>query len=216
MIRVIAFHGNPGRPEDWSLIRSYAQNIEWIDAGDKFVVEDPAQTIFIGHSWGCYRILKLLPQFSVRKAILLTPYLVQERPLSGLAVFLLQNSLVKDFLIKGNHRKAWESFFNDLLWPETFQQRKEYIDVKKFLQDTASWQMAVRNKIAMQKNPWTPKDITKTPLKAFFGKEDKVSNFDLQSAVLKQYPRCEIQVIEKTGHSLIWSQAQQMAEEIFR
>lgn len=214
MIQVVAFHGNPAQPSDWKSVRSYLPQVQWTDAGNSVEVIDPSQTIFVGHSWGCYRILKLLPQIPVKKAVLVAPYLVQERPLSGLAIFLLQKSFLKNFLIEGNHRKTWESFMMDLFYPEELNQRKEYLEVKKFLQNPESWHLAVKNKIAMQLNPLRSEDICKVPLKSFFGTEDKISSFEPQSSVLNNYPHSQIQKIEKGGHGLIWSHAQLIAEEI--
>ena len=99
MKTIIALHGNPGHPEDWDLLKQAlgqdfnllavdAQSEEWI----RLLTQDTSKKVLIGHSWGCYRILKALPKYEqyVEQVLLVAPYIRPERELPGLAKGLLK------------------------------------------------------------------------------------------------------------------------------
>lgn len=214
MKTIIALHGNPGHPEDWDLLKHSlgkdynllavdAQSEEWI----RLLTESPSKKILIGHSWGCYRILKSLPKYEqyIEQVILVTPYIKPERELPGLAKGLLKLPVLGDKLIQSSHAKTKDTFFTDLIHPLKADSLPYLKKVQERLQDWKLWQKTAFNKIKMQDNPWTSKDICKVPVTVIFGKEDKISQESVQLEIIKQYPSHKVVHLEKAGHGLLWS-----------
>nr|BFD60675.1 hypothetical protein CKG001_27820 [Bdellovibrio sp. CKG001] len=214
MKTIIALHGNPGHPEDWDLLKQAlgqdfnllavdAQSEEWI----RLLTQDTSKKILIGHSWGCYRILKALPKYEqyVEQVLLVTPYIRPERELPGLAKGLLKLPVLGDKLIQSSHAKAKDSFFADLIHPLKSDALPYLKKVQDRLQDWKLWQKTAFNKIKMQDNPWSTRDVCKVPVTAIFGKDDKISQESVQLEIIKQYPAHKIIHLEKAGHGLLWS-----------
>lgn len=214
MKTIIALHGNPGHPEDWDLLKQAlgqdfnllavdAQSEEWI----RLLTQDTSKKVLIGHSWGCYRILKALPKYEqyVEQVLLVAPYIRPERELPGLAKGLLKLPVLGDKLIQSSHAKAKDSFFADLIYPLKSDALPYLKKVQDRLQDWKLWQKTAFNKIKMQDNPWSTSDVCKVPVTAIFGKDDKISQESVQLEIIKQYPSHKIIHLEKAGHGLLWS-----------
>ncbi|UXR64476.1 alpha/beta fold hydrolase [Bdellovibrio bacteriovorus] len=214
MKTIIALHGNPGHPEDWDLLKNAlgkdynllavdAQSEEWI----RLLTQDTSKKILIGHSWGGYRILKSLPKYEqyIEQVILVTPYIKPERELPGLAKGLLKLPVLGDKLIQSSHAKTKDSFFADLIYPLKSDSLPYLKKVQDRLQDWKLWQKTAFNKIKMQDNPWTSKDVCNVPVTVIFGKEDKISQEAVQMEIIKQYPSHKVVHLEKAGHGLLWS-----------
>lgn len=214
MKTIIALHGNPGHPEDWDLLKQAlgqdfnllavdAQSEEWI----RLLTQDTSKKVLIGHSWGCYRILKALPKYEqyVEQVLLVAPYIRPERELPGLAKGLLKLPVLGDKLIQSSHAKAKDSFFADLIYPLKSDALPYLKKVQDRLQDWKLWQKTAFNKIKMQDNPWSTSDVCKVPVTAVFGKDDKISQESVQLEIIKQYPSHKIIHLEKAGHGLLWS-----------
>lgn len=215
MKTIIALHGNPGHPDDWSLLQKSlpagtpafhavdATQDDWIF----LLTQDSTKKILIGHSWGAYRILKKLPEYCdyVEKVILINPYVAVERPLSGPVQALLQTPILGDFLLKGNHKKNHESFFEDLIDPLSKTDIPYLQKVQERLSDWILWKKTALNKILMQNNPWKSEDLCGVPVVAVYGEQDKISSLPVQEEILKQYPNYKKIMIPNAGHGLIWS-----------
>lgn len=215
MKTIIALHGNPGHPDDWNLVKKVlpaneyllqavnADNDEWM----QILTKDKSKKILLGHSWGCYRILKNLSKIQdyVEQVILVNPYIKPERELSGFAQILLKLPVLGDKLIKSSHASSKDAFQADLFYPLQLEQLFYLNTVKDRLQDWKLWQKTAFNKIRMQKNPWTAEDICNIPITVLYGRKDKISQETFQNEILKQYPFLKIVQLDNAGHSLLWS-----------
>lgn len=215
MKTIIALHGNPGHPEDWTILKNNlpadkynfvavdAYSDEWL----KLLKQDSSKKILIGHSWGCYRILKniLAHENYIDQVVLITPYIKPERNLSGLARLLLKMPILGDKLIKTNHEKSKNSFLLDLIYPLKINEIPYIHEVEKRLKDWNIWKKTALAKIQMQEQPWTEADICNIPITTLYANEDKISQESVQNEIIKKYPSHEIIRIEKAGHSLLLS-----------
>lgn len=215
MKTIIALHGNPGHPDDWNLLAKNldsaaykliavsADSDEWIG----LLTKDAEKKILLGHSWGCYRILKNLPRYQnyVEQVVLVAPYIKPERALSPVAEVLLKIPVLGDKLIQGNHAKSKDSFFADLIHPLRGHEFSYLQTVKERLQDWKLWQKTAFNKMKMQKSPWSVKDVCNVPITAVFGADDKISQESFQTEILKNYPQFHSVRVNGAGHGLLWS-----------
>lgn len=220
MKTIIALHGNPGHPADWKLLQQKlnpneykliavnADQDDWI----QILTQDSSKKILLGHSWGAYRILKELPRLQsyVEQAILVTPYIKPERPLSSLAATLISLPMVGEKLIQSSHAKSKDSFYADLIHPLKEGDLPYLNQVRETLQDWRLWQKTAFNKIKMQKEPWTTADLCQVPITVLYGTEDKISNQQLQSELIAQYPAHRVIQVAKAGHGLLWSHPEEI------
>ncbi|KHD87765.1 MAG: AMP-ligase [Bdellovibrio sp. ArHS] len=221
MKTIIALHGNPGHPEDWTLLQEAVQPLgytlhavkadsdEWLS----LLTRDSSKKILLGHSWGGYRILKTLPAYEkyVEQVILVTPYLKPEREISGVAGALLKLPILGDALIKSNFAKSKDAFLQDLFHPWSLADHP-YLQKITARFDWRLWQETAFNKLKMQNNPWTPQDVVKTPVTVVYGSEDKITDESIQNQIVTQYPAHKIIKTAKAGHSLLWSHIQNILE----
>ncbi|KYG60377.1 AMP-ligase [Bdellovibrio bacteriovorus] len=217
MKTIIALHGNPGHPEDWTLLKEAVQPLgynlhavkadsdEWLN----LLTQDSSKKILLGHSWGGYRILKTLPAYEkyVEQVILVTPYLKPEREISPIAGALLKLPVLGDALIKSNFAKSKDSFLKDLFHPWSLADHP-YLQKITERFDWNLWQKTAFNKMKMQDNPWTSKDVVKTPVTVVYGSDDKITDESIQNQIVTQYPAHKIVKTAKAGHSLLWSHIQ--------
>ncbi len=221
MKTIIALHGNPGHTSDWDLLKKQLPTLEAFDPGDgawiKRVQQGNDKKILIGHSWGTYKILKALPQVKnhIEKVILVAPYVKTERPLSFLASLLLRTPWLGSKLIQGNHRKAKAPFLRDLAFPASIEE-KVFASVQTRMQDWMHWQKAAARKIAMQQDPLLPSEACETPLVILVAEQDRLSQWETQKDLFKNYPHCEIKIIPHAGHALPWLQPELIAAEALR
>ncbi|WP_413560580.1 alpha/beta fold hydrolase [Bdellovibrio sp. HCB209] len=220
MKHIIALHGNPGAPQDWSLLKNHAADIKAVDAySDQWmsdVLQSPNKVILLGHSWGAYRILKALPALAanVEKVVLIAPYVNIERPLSGIAQLLLNTPFIGDMLIQSNHKKSKDSFLDDLIYPFKVEGLAYYQEIEGRLQDWQAWQKTAMVKMQMQSNPLNASDVCQVPIEVFYGSDDKISNADFQNQILSKYPKINIHHLQNTGHGLLWSHPELISKEL--
>ncbi|AFY02756.1 alpha/beta fold hydrolase [Bdellovibrio bacteriovorus] len=218
MKTIIALHGNPGHPEDWSLLQKSldpnayrllaveADSEEWI----RLLTQDKSKKILLGHSWGGYRILKSLPKYQdyVEQVVLVTPYIKPERPLSAVAKGLLQLPVLGDKLIQSSHTKSKDGFFADLIHPLKADALPYLAKVQERLQDWKLWQKTVSNKMKMEAHPWSAGDVCKVPVTVIYGRQDKISQDQAQNEIVSKYPSHKIVHVDNAGHGLLWSHVQ--------
>lgn len=217
MKTILALHGNPGAPEDWNILSSalsgkpyklipvQADTDDWLQT----LTQTQDKKILIGHSWGAYRILKLLPKYQscIDQVILITPYIKPEREISSTAQMLLKFPSLGNTLLKSNHRKAKEDFFSNLIHPLQRTSLPYLNTVYERLQSWELWKKTAFNKIKMQTDPWTKKDICSIPITVFYGKNDKISDQSEQHKILHHYPHLKTVLLDNAGHGLLWSHA---------
>lgn len=214
MTKVYALHGNPGSPKDWEVLANHlpkefelvsidAHSDDWI----KQLLSELNPVILIGHSYGCYRILKGLPavKSKIAKVILICPYIAPERSLSLLSTILLKTPILGTLLIKANHSKTWEPFFESLIHPQEKTQLPYYTEIRDRLSNWKTWEKTVFKKIEMQENPWSIKDICNVKLEILFGDKDLISTEEKQMTLLSKYPNYKKHNCENAGHGLLWS-----------
>ncbi len=220
MKTILALHGNPGAPQDWTLLKNHAATIKAVDAySDDWIREVQQSTekvILLGHSWGAYRILKALPAIAsrVEKVVLLAPYVNIERPLSGVARALLKTPFIGEKLIQGNHKKSKDGFLNDLIYPFKVEGLPYYKEIESRLQHWQMWQKTAFVKMQMQASPLTKADISQIPITVIYGSDDKISSSDSQNEILKQYPNITIKHLENAGHGMLWSHPEMISKEL--
>ncbi len=224
MKTILALHGNPGHPDDWgvlqknlppdkyNLIPISSENTDWL----KILTKDKTKKILLGHSWGCYKILKSLSQYQeyVDHVILITPYIKPERELPSLAKVLLKLPVLGDSLIKSSHAKTKDGFFKDLIHPLTLESHGYLKTVQERLQDWKLWQKTAFNKMKMQESPWTPQDLCQIPITVIYGNDDKISQESQQNAIVKQYPHHKIVRLRGAGHGLLWSHPSEILQTL--
>lgn len=223
MKTIIALHGNPGHPDDWTMLKQAieplgyslhavnADSNEWLH----LLEQDSSKKILLGHSWGCYRILKTLPAYEkyIEKVILLAPYLKPEREISPLASKLLKLPIFGDMLIKGNFKKSKDAFLEGLFYPLSAKSLP-YLEKVIAHTDWHLWKKTAFNKIDMQNNPWTAKDIVSLPITVIYGDEDRVTEESVQNQIITQYPTHKVIRTAKAGHSLLWSHIDTIIEAL--
>ncbi len=225
MKTIIALHGNPGSPADWNILQAHLSSSQHkLIAADAFseswkneVRKGSHKKILIGHSWGAYRILKNLKELAghVEKVILVAPYIKPERELSGLASALLRTPGIGNILIKSNHKKTKDIFFNELIYPSKISDCTYFKTLKEQLDDWKIWKRTVANKLAMQENPWAPADITdQIPITVLYGELDKITSANIQNIILTKYSQVQAKTIPSTGHGLLWSHPEKIGAEL--
>lgn len=217
MIHIFALHGNPGHPDDWSILdkalpsQQYrmhavsADNDDWL----QLLTRDTSKKILIGHSWGAYRLLKILPHYKdyVSQVILVNPYIIPERKLSVLTQVLLRTPIIGRALLKSNHKKMKHSFLVDVLHPLKIESVPYFKQIQNRLEDWTVWEKTAFKKIDMQSAPWTKDDICDVPITVLYGTEDRISKDSLQTEIIRQYPLHKIIHLENAGHGILWSHA---------
>lgn len=225
-MKIYTFHGNPGSASDWENLKSLTPpEFSYIDLTydqsypDQLtrLSQEKCPFILAGHSYGCYEILKLLPMLRLAErhhALLISPYVTPERALSGFVCSLLETPWIGTKLIHGNHKKSWEKFLSDLIYPESLNDRVSYPKIKEFLSSTRVWEQTVHLKIQMQKNPLdvnkprkdnTLNESDPTQLTIHWGEQDRISNKALQLGVFNTYKKKQIISHPHGGHGLLWS-----------
>lgn len=224
-MKVFAVHGNPGSPNDWDVLRSSleqrghtlvaadAQDDRWLQS----VRGETQPVALIGHSWGCYRILKSLPQIKdhVARVILVNPTLQVETPLSGLAATLISLPLLGDLLIKSSHRKAFPEFIEKMIHPRHLRDlapARESLD--RLRTDWKRWGTAARLKLEQQTNPLGSGDSSPINGWALFGSKDLVVSSEFQEAVLKYFPGIRTEHVPDEGHALLWTHPELIIEKL--
>lgn len=220
-MKIIALHGNPGASSDWDV---FAQNLPpgyeltAVDAySDDWVTEikkSKEKCILIGHSWGCYRILSKLPlvQEAIARIILVNPYVVPENPVSGLAEKIIQLPFLGDKILQLSHQKSVDSFFQNLIYPDSKSSQAKYGDIEKNLKKFSTWKQAALFKIKMQKAPLQDLSSLSTEAVVIWGNEDRIGAKSIQIPFLQKNPNIKIKYIDNSGHNSIWSDVQKINE----
>lgn len=223
MKTILALHGNPGHPEDWNLLKKIlpaGYDLVTIDPHDdnwtSLLTKTPDKKILLGHSWGCYRVLKALKPFasSIEKAILVAPYVKPEKEISGFAQTLLRLPVLGDVLLKSNHAKSKDSFFAELIHPLKSQDDSYLEIVNGRLQEWHLWKKTAFQKMAMQAHPWAAADVSDVPVTVIYGAKDKISSRKEQGEIFRNYPHKTEVEIHDAGHGLIWSHAREIVKAL--
>lgn len=225
-MKIYTFHGNPGSVSDWENLKSVTPNeFSFINLTYdrnypdqlEHLFQEKSPFVLLGHSYGCYQILKILPKLvrtAKHQALLINPYVTPERALSGIACSLLEAPWVGTKLIHGNHKKSWEKFFLDLIYPESPNDRSDYRSTKEFLSSPKVWEQTVQRKIQMQKSPLTQDEITDTQLIIHWGEQDRISNKEPQFEILNAYKNKQLIFHPQGGHGLLWSHSHLIVNSI--
>lgn len=220
-MKIIALHGNPGTPGDWDVLaRSLPQGFEltavdsYSDAWVEEVQKSKEKCILIGHSWGCYRILSKLSilQGHVARILLVNPYVVPENPVSGLAQKIIQLPFLGDKILQLSHQKAVDSFFQNLIYPDSKTSQPKYAEIEKNLKKFSTWKQAALFKIKMQKAPLQDLSHLSVETVVIWGNEDRIGSQSVQIPFLQKNPNIKIKYIDNAGHNSIWSGVQNITE----
>lgn len=222
--KIYALHGNAGTTLDWSFLKESfpserydfltvdAYQTNWI----KEVLEETEKVFLLGHSWGCYQILKNIRslQHKVERVYLINPYIQQERPLGKAAHMLLNLPVLGTKLIENNHKKNYELFLTNVLYPQKISDNSLFQEKLKILSNSEEWQKAIEGKRIQSQNPITSQDSSEVQGFAYFGSNDQVMNNQLQIEALKIFPYIHIKTIQNGGHGLLWSHCEFLEKEI--
>lgn len=216
MIKIYAFHGNPGHPDDWKKLSETLdpQKFELV-AVDLYSVDWLAQlegkqdqeTILLGHSWGCYQILHCLPKLklNIKKIILCAPYVHIEKPVTLISRLLLAIPLLGNYLIRNNHSRSYKQFVTDLVHPASISDNPYFSQILRRMADWKFWKKVVKFKLAMQAEPLKNLSSIRAPTFALFGSDDKIASKEAQMRIIAFLENCVTQVIAHAGHGLIWT-----------
>lgn len=222
---VFALHGNPGSPRDWDEVfcKLDPKKFETI-AVDSFsdgwvhdIRRQSGKVILIGHSWGCYRILKKLASLHdrVEKVILVNPTLDVEHPLSSLASLLMRAPVLGDILIKSSHRKAFPEFVEKMIHPASIDKLPPaQKSLERLSSDWMLWKIAALNKLKQQSAPLTPSHSCPVPGWILFGDKDLVVSAQKQRRALSFFSGFQEQTVAGAGHALLWTHADLVAEKV--
>lgn len=222
---VFALHGNPGSPRDWDdvfakLDRSRFEPIAVDAFSDAWVHEVRAKqskVILMGHSWGCYRLLKKLASLHdrVEKVILVNPTLEVEHPLSSAAALLLRIPVVGDTLIKSSHRKAFPDFVLKMIHPSPLESLPSALkSLERLRADWRLWSLAAANKLKQQGAPLTPSHSCPVPGTVFFGEKDQVVTPERQRRALAYFSGFQETTVAGEGHALLWTRPELIVQAI--
>lgn len=238
MVHIFAFHGNPGQPQDWNNLRQtlsqtntesnlltpHLDDSSWI----KEFEAASSPVILIGHSYGCYHLLKHLQHFDthqlkkVEKVILVNPYVFPERTLSGLVCALLQAPILGPWLMKSNHKKSHAAFFQTLIHPFQKSATPIYLEVEKNIANPETWVRTIQRKIAMQADPlslpnlqtWFQQIPSTVEFHVLWGEQDQISTESAQAPMWSPHPRIKVTRLADSGHGILWSHPKAIAEII--
>lgn len=215
MNKIIALHGNPGHPEDWSEVKRLlppGNELLALDAYDPGLVKKlqslTGPFILLGSSAGSYTIMRHLPLIAdkVSGIVFVTPYFSSEKPLSGLAKTLLGIPVLGGKLIESSKRKSVVGFLEHMIEPQKITDHPYYPKFLERLQRTDLWAKTVRRKIDAENYPLRISPAAYSiPVIALWGKEDKTSVPVRQSSYLRAFSRVENREIVRGGHALLWS-----------
>ena len=225
MMRVYFLHGNPGHPSDGDLFKSFlSPNADFIavDAySDEWVLDiqnSSSRVMVVAHSWGCYRLMSLmnLIESKVERVFLINPYLRNESALSNVAKGLLSVPLVGDILVKMNHKKNYEDYFRNMIYPDELADasngKKHYVHKLNLLSDPNTWYKAIKAKKLQQEKPL---DLKSGVLGYYYmGLQDKAMNLDIQKLEIEKFRYLKPRWLSKSGHGALWTDAQLIAEDI--
>ncbi len=221
MNEIFFLHGNPGHKNDWDSVVSLLPKDLKINLADAYsdqwiqqIMNASEKVIVVAHSWGCYRLLKNIKHIEqkIERVFLINPYLVQEKPLSPVAKFLLNLPVLGEKLIEANHKKSYLKFLEDMIYPQVVDNNSYFTKKKELLADSECWKKAVAGKISQQNNPLT--ESSRVIGHAYIGLKDKTLNHSLQNSALDQFLYVQKTEVAEAGHGLLWSHPEIIVNDI--
>ena len=221
MSQIYFLHGNPGHTSDWDIlieklpkdlsinkVDSYSD--KWIDD----IKNTSGKVLVVAHSWGCYRLLSHIKQIEhkIERIFLINPYLIQEKPLSSVAQFLMSMPKIGNSLLEANHKKSYATFVEEMIYPQSIKDNLYYNKKMELLSDLESWKKAVVGKQMQQKSPIA--HDSKVLGFAYIGGQDKTLNHNTQNAALKKFTYIKQNEIKDGGHGILWSHPEIIARDI--
>lgn len=215
MKTIIALHGNPGSPSDFSRVQDLLDKASFqilsespdSDTWIAKLTQTSDRKIIVAHSWGAYAVLKKAKAYQqyIQKIILVCPYLVPEKEISPVAAALIRLPLLGNLLLKKSHASSIDGFISDMLSPNTEVEASLVNTLGNNLSDWKLWAKAAFNKIEMQNSPLVDSDIPKNlDIEVLWGDEDKVSTVTQLNTLIALGIQ-KISKVAHTGHGLIWS-----------
>jgi acyl-CoA synthetase (AMP-forming)/AMP-acid ligase II/pimeloyl-ACP methyl ester carboxylesterase len=223
MKKIIAVHGNPGHPEDWTEVKKLLpKDHEFLalDAYDpdlrKKLISLKGPYFLTGFSMGCYSIMKCLPEIKdkVSGIVFVAPYFIPEKPLSVLAKGLLGIPFLSRKLIESSKRNSVAGFLDDMIAPQKLSDHPYYKTMLTRLETTDLWTKTVKRKIDTENNPLSGNFLYPIPVIALRGKEDKTNSREKQTSVLKAFSSLENKDLTQGGHALLWSHPDDVANAL--
>ncbi|NCN26597.1 hypothetical protein GW915_03395 [bacterium] len=170
--------------------------------------------LFLAYSMGVFFVLKEMEHLRERrlKILLLSPFVVQERPLSLVARLLMGVNFIKQTLLTKGARKMAIDFVNSCTFNSDKWERREeaissYSDVKK-------WDMAIDSKLKQQMSSSLQPISGRHQAMVLLGREDRAMNVQMQLQALERVLNFDIAYVPSAGHALLWTHSKQVAVAI--
>ncbi|RME72133.1 MAG: alpha/beta hydrolase [Planctomycetota bacterium] len=220
----IGLHGNPGRGRDLEALlaplRSDRSAVELptrpvggaslrllLGEIERLVAEhDAGAPVLVGYSWGAWLALQYVAQRPVAGLVLVSPYLVVERPGAPPVVWLLRAPVLGRLLLRrvarGAQRYLEQEFAPGTPPPGVRAQRLAW------LSEPTVWRGAAIYKVLQQRHPLPPLARRRAPSLVVRGACDAVADWQRQRAPIVAWIEAgslSEQVIEQAGHALPWT-----------
>lgn len=221
MSQIFFLHGNPGHASDWDILIELLPKDLKIHTVDTYsddwiqqISRAPEKVLVVAHSWGCYRILSQIKkvEHKIERVFLINPYLIQEKPLGAAAQMLLSLPVLGDSLLKSNHKKSYQTFTEDMIFPQNFKDNSYYGKKLELLSDSRCWEKAILGKKMQQEDPI--KSGSHVLGYAYIGAQDKTLDHSLQNKALEDFIYIQTRTVENAGHGLLWSHPEIIVKDI--
>ncbi len=222
---IIAFHGSPGSPEDFSGFKEFSNkrmlllpNRNCINSG--LVLSEIPVTSFIalGYSWGCAEALNYANQnaHKLKAFIFIAPYLRREKKINSIFKSILNSHVFSKILFKLIAKKSIQKFLDKSAFPQT--PSTEYASQLNFLSQSEILRFALLEKHQLQPTAIESAERLKQiniPVLILSGSQDTNLNASENAVQLeKLFLNAKHIKLANAGHALPWTHSTECIKEI--
>lgn len=227
MTKIKLFHGSPGNVNDFDELKTAinAKNSNCQFIGDnrfKNLTNHETAEIFLGFSFGCVQALIEANQSkSVKKVILISPFLFPDKKVGPLMKMLAKNAVFKNILLPKLAKKKIEEMVQNGCLSQHLNQQ-QLLKTKKYLEPDSLAHSILekdidKNAVIKLLDNLNEKGIS---LLAIFGDQDATSyNYHgkkTQFEPLLNYKNISFEIIQGAGHYPIWTHLNETSELIIK
>jgi len=220
---IIAHHGSPGTPEDFTNLQNLFSSHEFINStrlgypNFKNPIPSKDGLIIIGYSFGCLQALKDASTYGekVKKIILISPFLYGGRKLGKAASLLIRCPLVGNLILKKSAIKAIPTLLINSSFPQKIPNDYQ-TQAQQFLNPNVLRPALLEKNICNCTITNLLKEIAykKIPVTIIRGEQDKTSTYESQIVPLKKEIDFSEHIIKDAGHALLWTHASELEKII--
>ena len=218
---VIAHHGSPGGPKDFTLLKEQLKNFDWFKTNrykDEFSLDKKVhQSIQMGYSFGSYFALKEASENleNTQALVLIAPYLFPTKKMEGLGKLILNLPILGNLILGSKASEAIEDMLKDSSAP--LDPPEFYIQQKSYLSDTEVLKPALFEKSVPQSDviSMLKKIDGKIPVLLIYGDHDDQKNDHYQFKTIKENLKNLTEIkLNHAGHALTYTHPERLAQEI--